>query len=239
MTPLIEAFRWLNDPLNWTGPGGVLSLTVEHLAMTLAAVALAALIALPLGVWLGQSRRAAQFGAGVIVFANVTRAIPTIALLMIFASTSIGFGNKPTVLAAAIFALPVLLANTHAGLIGVAPDILDAARGTGMRQRTITTRVALPLALPMILTGLRTATVQLIATIPLAALVGGGGLGVIVIRGFGLQRFGQVIAGGILIAVLCLLIEGVLAFLERRTKPAYLRASTRNQQPTAESLAPR
>lgn len=223
MTLLTEAFQWLNDPLNWTGPGGVLSLTVEHLAMTLIAVALAALIALPLGVWLGQSRRATQFGSSVIVFANVTRAIPTIALLMIFASTSIGFGNKPTVLAAAIFALPVILANTHAGITAVAPDVLDAARGTGMRQRTIMMRVALPLALPMILTGLRTATVQLIATIPLAALVGGGGLGVIVIRGFGLQRYGQVIAGGILIAVLCLLIEAALGLIEKHSRPSYLR----------------
>lgn len=223
MSILREAFLWLNDPLNWNGSNGIFNLTVEHLVMTVVAVLLAAAVALPLGVWLGQSSRAAQLGTSVIVFANVTRAIPTIALLMIFASTSIGFGNKPTVLAAAIFALPVILANTHAGMVGVAPEILDAARGMGMRRPAIVTRVALPLALPLILTGLRTATVQLIATIPLAALVGGGGLGVIVIRGFGLQRFGQVIAGGLLIAVLCLLIDAVLGFIERRTKPSYMR----------------
>lgn len=227
MTILREAFQWLNDPLNWTGSGGVLQLTGEHLLMTVIAVLMAAVVALPVGIWLGQSRRAEQVGSSVIIFANVTRAIPTIALLMIFASTSIGFGNKPTVLAAAIFALPVILANTHAGMIGVAPEVLDAAHGMGMRRGTIVARVALPLALPLILTGLRTATVQLIATIPLAALVGGGGLGVLVIRGFGLQRFGQVIAGGLLIAVLCLLIDAVLALIERHTKPSFMQAATK------------
>ncbi len=225
MNSLREAFFWLNDPLNWTGPNGVLNLAVEHLVMTIIAVALAAAIALPLGIWLGQSSRAAQLGTSVIVFANVTRAVPTIALLMIFASTSLGFGNKPTILAAAIFALPVILANTHAGMVGVAPEVLDAARGMGLRRPAIVTRVALPLALPLILTGLRTATVQLIATIPLAALVGGGGLGVIVIRGFGLQKFGEVIAGGLLIAILCLLIDALLGLIERQTKPSYMQAA--------------
>ncbi len=222
MKLLGEAFRWLNDPLNWTKTGGVLDLTVEHLTMTVIAVLIAAVIALPLGIWLGQSSRAAQMGTSVIVLANATRAIPTIALLMIFARTSIGFGNTPTVLAAAIFALPVILANTHAGMTGVAPEVLDAARGMGMRRSTIVTRVAVPLALPLILTGLRTATVQLIATIPLAALVGGGGLGLLVTRGYGLQRFGEVIAGGLLIAVLCLLIDAALALVERATKPSYM-----------------
>lgn len=227
MTILREAFLWLNDPLNWTGPGGVLKLTGEHLLMTIIAVLMAAAVALPVGIWLGQSRRAERVGSSVIIFANVTRAVPTIALLMIFASTSLGFGNKPTVLAAAIFALPVILANTHAGMIGVAPEVLDAAHGMGLRRGAIVTRVALPLAMPLILTGLRTATVQLIATIPLAALVGGGGLGVIVIRGFGLQRFDEVIAGGLLIAILCLLIDAVLGLVERYTKPSFMQSATK------------
>lgn len=225
MTPLIDAFGWLNDPLNWTGPKGIGTLTLEHLTMTGLAVLLAAAIALPLGVWLGESRRAASASSSIITFANVTRAIPTIALLFIFASTSIGFGNTPTILAAAIFALPVILANTYEGMIGVAPDVRDAARGMGMRPVAITTRVALPLALPMIATGLRTAIVQVIATIPLAALVGGGGLGTIIISGFGLQRYGQVLAGGILVAALALAVEWVLGIAQRRATPVYLLAS--------------
>lgn len=225
MTPLIDAFRWLNDPLNWTGLKGIGTLTLEHLTMTGLAVLLAAAIALPLGVWLGESRRAVSASSSIITFANVTRAIPTIALLFIFASTSIGFGNTPTILAAAIFALPVILANTYEGMIGVAPDVRDAARGMGMRPVAITTRVALPLALPMIATGLRTAIVQVIATIPLAALVGGGGLGTIIISGFGLQRYGQVLAGGLLVAALALAVEWVLGIAQRRATPVYLLAS--------------
>lgn len=226
MNEILAAWTWLNDPLNWTGPSGVTSLTLEHLAMTGVAVALATAIALPLGVWLGQGVRVARAAAGVIVFVNVTRALPTLALLTIFATTSLGFGNKPTVLAAAIFALPVILANTHAGMLGVDKDVLDAARGMGMARSRIVGRVYLPLAMPLIATGLRTSTVQVIATIPLAALVGGGGLGRIVVEGFGIQNYGQVIAGGVLIAGLCLVIEIALGFAQRAFTPRYVALST-------------
>lgn len=225
MSDLEAALRWLNDPLNWTGPGGVLALAGEHLTMTLAAVALAALVALPAGVWLGYSRWA-RSSASIVMLVNVTRALPTFALLTIFASTGIGFGNRPTVLAAAIFALPVILANTHAGMLGVDRDVRDAARGMGLSGPRIMGGVMLPLALPLIGAGLRTATVQVIATIPLAALVGGGGLGRIVVEGFGTQRYGQVIAGGVLIAVLCLLVEGVLALGQRLVTPHAMRHAT-------------
>ncbi|MGO1315746.1 MAG: ABC transporter permease [Cellulomonadaceae bacterium] len=225
MNDLLAAFRWLNDPLNWTGPGGVLALAGEHLTMTLAAVALAALVGLPAGLWLGYGRWA-RASASVVSLVNVTRALPTFALLTIFASTGIGFGNRPTVLAAAIFALPVILANTHAGMLGVDRDVQDAARGMGMPGSRIMGAVMLPLAMPLIGAGLRTATVQVIATIPLAALVGGGGLGRIVVEGFGTQRYGQVIAGGALIAVLCLAVEGVLALGQRLLTPRPMRSVT-------------
>ena len=170
-----------------------------------------------MGVWLGQGVRVARAAAGVIVFVNVTRALPTLALLTIFATTSLGFGNKPTVLAAAIFALPVILANTHAGMLGVDPDVLDAARGMGMARARIVGRVYLPLAMPLIATGLRTSTVQ---------VVGGGGLGRIVIEGFGIQNYGQVIAGGVLIAGLCLVIEVALGLAQRAFTPRYVALST-------------
>jgi osmoprotectant transport system permease protein len=224
MDQISSAIAWLNDPLNWTGPGGVLSLTVEHLTMTVAAVCLASVVAFPLGIVLGHSRRAAKLGAATVVLTNVTRALPTFALLTIFASTSIGFGNTPTVLAAAIFALPVVLANTYAGMIGVDADVRDAATGLGLSGFRVFAVVELPLALPLITAGLRTAAVQVIATIPLAALVGGGGLGTIIIAGFGTQRYGQVLAGGVLVAALCLIVEGMLALGQRLLTPAPVRA---------------
>lgn len=221
MDVLREALLWLNDPLNWSGTKGVLALTGEHLVMSLVAVALAALVALPLGVWLGHRRVG---GTTAIVVANATRALPTLALLLIFATTGIGFGNRPTVIAAAIFAVPPILSNTYQGLLDVDPAARDAARGMGMSALRSLSQVELPLALPLIGAGLRTSAVQVIATIPLAALVGGGGLGVVINDGFALQRYGQVLAGGVLVAAVCLIAEGLLALLQQVLTPAPMRA---------------
>ncbi|NMR21101.1 ABC transporter permease [Cellulomonas fimi] len=215
-----DAFVWLNDPLNWRGPQGITALTLEHLGMSVLAVLLAAAVALPVGVWLGQRRGG---GAATVALANTSRALPTFALLLLFASTSIGFGNRPTVLAAAIFAVPPMLSSTYAGLRDVDRGVRDAARGMGMSRPRSLALVELPLALPLIAAGVRTATVQVIATVPLAALVGGGGLGPIIITGLATRRFGEVLAGGILVAGLCLLAEGVLALAQRRLTPRAMR----------------
>ncbi len=224
MDVLNEALTWLNDPLNWTGPGGVLDLTGEHLVMSVAAVAIAALVALPLGLWLGHRGTG---GTATVVVSNATRALPTLALLLIFATTGLGFGNRPTVLAAAIFAIPPILSNTYTGLRDVDPATRDAATGMGMSPMRSLAHVELPLALPLIGAGLRTSTVQVIATVPLAALVGGGGLGVIINDGFALQRYGQVLAGGVLVAGLSLVAEAVLAGTQQVLTPAPIRSIRR------------
>ncbi|MCB2177158.1 MAG: ABC transporter permease [Actinomycetales bacterium] len=230
MDVLREAFVWLNDPLNWTGPDGILALTAEHLTMSLVAVLLAALVALPIGVWFGHRQVG---GTATVVVANATRALPTLALLLIFATTGIGFGNRPTVIAAAIFAIPPILSNTYTGLLDVDPAARDAARGIGMSGPGSLLRVELPLALPLVGAGLRTSTIQVIATVPLAALVGGGGLGVIINNGFALQRYGEVLAGGLLVAALCLVAEGVLAGAQRLLTPAPIRARAAAQRASA------
>ncbi len=172
--------------------------------MSLAAVAIAVVVALPLGIWLGH--RQADATATVVVV-NATRAVPTLALLLLFATTGLGFGNRPTVIAAAIFAVPPILSNTYTGLRDVDPAARDAARGMGMSPLRSLALVELPLALPLVGAGLRTSAVQVIATVPLAALVGGGGLGVIINNGFALQRYGEVLAGGVLVAALSLSAE--------------------------------
>ncbi|NTW38739.1 MAG: ABC transporter permease subunit [Cellulomonadaceae bacterium] len=230
MTILADAFTWLNDPANWTGPDGVIALTGEHLAMSALAVLLAAALALPLGTWLGHRRRGGTFTT---IAANTSRALPTFALLLIFATTAIGFGNRPTVLAAAIFAIPPILISTYAGLMDVDADARDAARGMGMSGLRALATVEIPLALPMIAAGVRTAVLQVIATVPLAALVGGGGLGTIIIRGFANRRFGEVLAGGVLVAVLCLVAEAALAAGQHLLTPAPMRvhaARTRHRR---------
>ncbi len=175
------------------------------------------------------------------MLANASRALPTLALLLIFASTAIGFGNRATVIAAAVFAIPPILTNTYTGVLGVDPDVRDAARGMGLTGRRSLLQMELPLAVPLVAAGLRTATVQVIATVPLAALVGGGGLGPIIVSGFANRRFGQVLAGAVLVALVCLLAEGLLALAQRAVTPAALRPprSGRRRHGRSPSRAPR
>jgi osmoprotectant transport system permease protein len=220
MSALDDALVWLNDPLNWQGRNGVPYLTYEHLYISGAAVALAAVVALPTALLLGHTGRG---GALTVLVTNVSRAIPTLALLTVFAATAIGFGNRATILALAVFAAPPLLTNTYIGMRGVDPDIVEAARGMGMAERSLLVRVELPLALPLIAAGFRTAAVQVVATATLAALVGGGGLGTIINSGFGRQDQGQILAGGVLVALLALGTEGALALLQRSVTPGRVR----------------
>ncbi len=219
MDILDEAFHWLNDPLNWSGRRGILALALEHLRLSGLAVLIASVVALPVGIWLGHRRRG---GALTVVLANTSRALPTFALLTIFASTGL-FGAGATILAVAIFAVPPILANTYTGLVEVDADVRDAAKGVGMSGLRSLAVVELPLALPLIGAGLRTAATQVLATVPLAALVGGTSLGSIIVTGMALQRYGQVVAGALLVAVLCLAVEGILAVLQHTLTPRPMR----------------
>ena len=219
MNAVSDAVAWLNDPLNWTGTHGVLALTREHLTISVAAVLLAAVIALPLGVWLGHRRSG---GALTVVLANTSRALPTFALLTIFASGGL-FGATATTIAVAVFAVPPILTNAYTGVLEVDADVRDAARGMGMSGARSLALVELPLALPLVAAGLRTAAVQVIATVPLAAFVGGTSLGSIIVTGLALQRYGQVLAGGVLVALLCLVAEGILAGAQRVLTPTPMR----------------
>ncbi|SNR39390.1 ABC transporter permease [Blastococcus mobilis] len=216
MTGFADALVYLNDPLNWTRRDGILDLLGEHLAISAVAVLAALVLAVPLGVALASSGR----GSGaVVVLSNVSRAVPTLALLTLFAVTPIGFGNRATTIALAVFAFPPILTNTYVGFRGVDPDVREAAVGMGMSRWQVVRRVEFPLALPLVMTGLRTAAVQVVATTGLAALVGGGGLGRIVNLGFGQQDYGQIIAGAILIAALALLSELALVILSSAASP--------------------
>jgi osmoprotectant transport system permease protein len=230
VSTLGDAVVWLNDPLNWQGDNGVPHLTYEHLYISGAAVLLAALVALPTALLLGHVGRG---GGLTVVITNVSRAIPTLALLTVFAATAIGFGNRATIIALAIFAVPPLLTNTYVGIREVDRDVVEAARGMGMSEVSVLLRVELPLAVPLIAAGLRTASVQVVATATLAALVGGGGLGKIINEGFGQQDPGQYVAGGILVALLALLTEGVLALLQRQVTPGRERGRVQRHARTA------
>jgi osmoprotectant transport system permease protein len=223
-----QAFEWLNDPLNWTNPGGILDRLAEHLWISAAAVILGCLVAWPIGLWLGHAGRG---GGLVVLVSNLTLAIPTLALLTIlplasFGGATLGFGKLPVIIALAVFAVPPLLANAYTGVRGIDPEVRSAAVGMGLSGGQLLRRVELPLAVPYLAAGFRTAAVQVVATAALASFVNGGGLGQIIAAGFGLGiavAGGQIVAGGLLVALLALAVEGVLAVVERAVTPRPLR----------------
>ena len=216
MNAFADAIVYLNDPFNWTKPNGILDLLREHLTISIVAVLAAMALALPVGIALGTSGRG---GGAIVVLSNVSRAVPTLALLTLFAVSSIGFGAKATTIALAVFAVPPILTNTFVGFRGVDADGREAAKAMGMRRAQVIFRVDLPLALPLVMTGIRTAAVQVVATAGLAALVAGGGLGRLVQLGFGQQNYGLMIAGAILIAGLALLTEFLLVLVSWAVTP--------------------
>ena len=235
MNLLQEALRYLNDPFNWTKPGGILELLGEHLRISALAVLAAMVIAVPVGILLGHTGRG---GAFTVALSNVSRAVPTLALLTIFAVTPIGFGPKATTIALAVFAIPPILTNTYVGFRGVDRDVVEASRAMGFSEWQVATRVELPLAAPLLMTGLRTAAVQVVATATLAALVAGGGLGRIITLGFRQQDYGAVLAGAILVAALAILTEVLLTALSWLLTPGQRRLPFLQVRPVARGADP-
>jgi osmoprotectant transport system permease protein len=227
---LQDGILWLNDPLNWTNPGGLFDRLVEHLEISFWAVLIGCVVGWPIGIWLGHRGRG---GGVVITVANLTLAIPTLALLTILPLTPLGFGKPPVVVALAVFAVPPLLANAYTGLRQIDPETRDAAKGMGLSGGQMLWRVELPLSVPYLAAGLRTASVQVVATAALAAFVNGGGLGEIISAGFGIGMSngggGQIVAGGIVVALLALIVEGLLAVVQRLVTPRALRTSRRRR----------
>jgi len=230
--PVQQAVTWLNDPLNWTNPGGILDRLGEHIALSAGAVALACLVAWPVGLWLGHR---GSGGSAIVVLSNVTLAIPVLATLTILPLTAVGFGRPAVIMALAIFAVPPLLATAYTGVREVDPQTREAAVGMGLSGGQLLRRVELPLAVPYLAAGFRTASVQVVATVTLAVFVNGGGLGTIIGAGFGLGMAtggGQILAGGLLVAVLALLVEGGLAVAQRLLTPRAMRRAGRATAPT-------
>jgi osmoprotectant transport system permease protein len=217
----MTVWEWFADPANWMGPTGIWRRVLEQLTMTLAAVGIAAAIALPMGIAAGHAQRGGQL---VINLANLGRAIPTFALLLLFASIgSIGVGFTAALLALILFALPPIVTNAYTGIASVDPGVKRAGRAMGMSGRQMLWMIEIPLASGLIAAGLRTAVVQTTATATLAAFVGGGGLGRLILDGFGLQNQTMVLAGVIAVAVLTATMEAVMAIIQRLAQPVGLR----------------
>ncbi|SCE38195.1 osmoprotectant transport system permease protein [Streptomyces sp. DvalAA-43] len=204
---LADAWSWLTTSANWSGDGGIWNRLGQHLFLTVVCLLISCLIALPVAVVLGHLGKG---GALAVNLSNIGRAVPTFAVLVLLLLTPIGgYGEWPTIIALVLFAVPPLLTNAYVGMREVDRDVVRAARGMGMTGGQLMLGVEVPLALPLILTGVRIAAVQLVATATLAALAGGGGLGRIITAGFNLASTAQVVAGAVLVAAFALIVEGL------------------------------
>jgi osmoprotectant transport system permease protein len=227
MSFLQQALQWFLDPAHWQGTGGVPHRIGEHLLMSGASVLAAAIIALPLGIALGHRRRGGFYAINV---SNVGRAIPSFALLVI-ALQLFGIGARPAFIALVALAIPPMVTNSYAGLMGVEADVREAARGMGMRERAVLLQVEIPIALPLIMAGVRTSAVQVVATATLAALVAWGGLGRYIVDGLAQRDFVQVFCGAVLVALLSILVEVGLGGIQALAVPRGLRLSRAPEGP--------
>jgi len=236
MNFISQVLQWFLNGTHWQGDGGIPHRTIEHLAMSGASVLVAALIALPVGIAIGH------FGRGGILainISNIGRAVPSFAVLVI-AVELFGIGALPAFIALVALAIPPMVTNSYIGMREVDADVREAARGMGMRDRVVLWRVELPIALPLIMAGIRTSAVNVVATATLAALVAWGGLGRFIVDGFGLQDYPMMFAGAIMVAVLSLIVEFSLAGVQRLSTPAGLRPtkSIRKEEPIGSALDP-
>ena len=220
MNYLREAFSWLTDSSNWSGASGIPARIGEHLLITAIVVGLAAAIAVPVGVLVGHTRRGA---AAVGAVTGAARSIPTLGLLTVF-GLAFGIGLKAPVLALVILAIPSLLAGTYAGIQAIDPAIPSAAKAVGMSPAQVIGKVEIPLALPVIVGGIRAAVLQVIATATLAAYISDTGLGRYLFSGLKSRDYTQMLGGAFVVILLALLMEVILASLQR--------AATRIADPT-------
>ena len=218
-----EVVRWFLDPAHWDGTFGIPNRLWEHVQMSFLATLTAAVLALPVGVLLGHYGR---FGNLAINVSNVGRALPSFGILVL-AVPLFGIGAAPAFIALVALAIPPIVTNSYVGMRDVDPELKEAARGLGMREHVALLRVEMPVALPVIMAGIRTDGVQVVATATLAAVVAWGGLGRFIVDGFAQRDDVQIFAGAILVAALAMVAELALAGLQWLATPRPMRASMR------------
>jgi osmoprotectant transport system permease protein len=210
------AWDWLTTGANWSGAGGVWTRLLQHLWYTFLALGIALVIALPLGATIGHTGKGTALVSGL---ANALRALPTLGLLILLALW--GFSTLkgdiallgPAIAVLVILAVPPILSNTYAGIANVDPAVLDAAKGMGMRGPQVLTRVELPVAMPLIISGVRSAFLQVVATATIAAVVSLGGFGRYVLDGLSQQNYPMMVSGALLVAILAILGDRILAVI--------------------------
>jgi osmoprotectant transport system permease protein len=234
------AIRWLLDPAHWQGSGSIPLRLLEHIALSAGSLLIALLIALPPAIYAGHTRRGAALLANV---ANVGRAVPSLAIIGLVVPITaaidpqLGFKVYPLVIGMVVLAMPPLLVNTYVGISSVDPDLVEAARGLGMRERQVLRLVELPLAVGAIAVGVRSAAVQIVATATLGAIFGSGGLGRFLVEGIAQNDDGQIFGGVVLIAGLALLTEFTFAMVQRLFESPGLRRAATDDRSGAVTVA--
>ncbi len=208
---IAKLVEWLADPAHWQGPGGLPAQTLLHLYYCVISVAVACLIAVPLGLYIGHTGRGGIFVVG---GTNALRALPTLGVVTLLVLL-FGLGEAPALAGLVILAIPAILAGAYAGVRNAPADAVDAAKGMGMTSLQRLWQVEVPNALPLIMGGIRNAMLQVVATTAVAAYVGLGGLGRILLDGLTIGRYEQMAAAAIFIALLALVVDLVLAGLTR------------------------
>ncbi|WP_448004401.1 ABC transporter permease [Agromyces bauzanensis] len=221
MNLFLDALAWLADPVNWSGSGSIPQRLGEHLWVSLVVLLIAAAIALPVGGVVGHTGRGRELAVRV---SGGLRALPTLGVLTLF-GLWLGIGLQAPVLALIILAIPPLLAGAYAGFESVDRRTIDAARAMGMREGQIAGKVELPLGMPIVVGGIRSATLQIIATATLAAYVADAGLGRFIFEGLKTRDYPQMLGGSILVILLALLVDGLFAITQRLVVPAGVRAT--------------
>jgi osmoprotectant transport system permease protein len=223
MTDFVAAFQWLFDPVNWAGPGGIPARTGEHIVYTLLTLLLAAVIALPIGFLIGHTGRFRGLAVGV---SGALRALPTLGLVVYLALIMANISIVPPLIALTILAIPPLLAGAYSGLESVNRSTIDAARAIGMTEWQIFAKVELPLSLPLVLGGLRSGALQVIATWTVAAILPVGGLGRFLFDGLAVQNYPEMLGGSIVVVVLALVVDGLFALTQKLVVPRGVAAGT-------------
>ena len=219
------AWDWVTTDANWHGSGSIPQELVAHLGYSALPLLIAALIGVPAGVAIGHTGRGA---VTVVNVANAWRAIPTLGLLILLA-VFLGFSPLTWLLPLVVLAIPPILVNAYEGVAAVDPSVKDAARGMGMTPWQQVTRVEVPNALPLILVGLRTAAIFVVATATIAAYIGLGGLGRFIIDGLATDQYGPVAGGALLVVILAVLVLALFAGLSRLVVPAGLRKQAKSE----------
>ncbi len=227
MNFLQQALAYIFTAENWPGRAGLGARILEHLQYTGVAVAVSVLIAIPVGLIIGHTGRGSVL---VVTAVNALRALPTLGVLLLGVLLW-GLGLVPPTVALMLLGIPPLLAGTYSGIANVDPRIVDAARSMGMTEWRVLCKVEIPNALPLILGGLRTATLQIVATATIAAYASLGGLGRYLIDGIKVRQFYLALVGALMVTVLALLLDGLLALLVWVSVPGSGRLRRRLPQP--------